>query len=391
MINTDRLEAESLDEYIWRLGRAKNTGDLDFNWNQIADLINESFGLVYTESVYRKRFKAMQRSMSVPVDITDFDENVKLRLLEFERAKQKIRDERTAFRRGLREDARFDEFCETLLNTVEKAKPIECPEIERETPSNKAVYAMLSDVHYGICFSSSAGEYSPEIACRRVMEYADYIISLGVREDTDTCYVSLMGDMISGQIHPGIRVENRENVIGQVIGVSLLVTEFLRKLSGYYKHIYVNSVDGNHSRIEHDLKSDIRGERLDALIPWYCSTALSNIPSIEFISNTLDSSIANFEIFGKNYVSVHGDLDTDRKAAVHKIRDLCPFRVDYFLAGHMHVPEMLFDNTSFIRNGAVVSPGDDYTMRNRLFAPPRQVCMVVNSKGVESVHPVTLR
>ena len=389
MTNTDPREAESLDEYVWRLGSLKKSGKLEVKWDDIASMANEAFSVSFDESPYRKRFKFMEALMTPPADITQFSGEVVHNLQSFQRTRQQLRDERSAYRRAMAEDARLSTFCELLLEAVNKAEPVEYK--AEETPdTQKAVYAMLSDIHYGMEFHNSAGEYSPDIAKKRVMEYAEYIISLGIKEDTDTCYVSLMGDLISGQIHSSIRVENKENVISQIIGVSELVVAFLRRLSEAYKFVYVNSVDGNHSRLEANLQDDIRNERLDALVIWYCRTALANVEQVHFEANTLDSSIGLFEIFDRSYISVHGDLDKDYKDSVHKIHDLYDKRIDYFLAAHMHVPTMRLENTAFIQNGAVISGGDDYTMRNRLFAKPQQVCLVVTPEGVESIHSVRL-
>ena len=100
---------------------------------------------------------------------------------------------------------------------------------------------MLSDIHYGISFNSSGGKYNPELAKERVMKYAEDIITIAINNNIYTCYVSLMGDLISGSIHQPIRIENREDIIHQVIGVSELVASFLYRLSQEFDVVYVNS------------------------------------------------------------------------------------------------------------------------------------------------------
>lgn len=82
------------------------------------------------------------------------------------------------------------------------------------------------------------------------MHYADEIIRIGHLNGAKDCYISLMGDLISGVIHTTIRIENRENLIQQVVGVSELIAAFLYKLAGSFERVIVNSVDGNHSRID---------------------------------------------------------------------------------------------------------------------------------------------
>lgn len=236
------------------------------------------------------------------------------------------------------------------------------------TPSpgvGKAVYAMVSDIHYGIAFNSYAGQYDSDVATKRLMEYANQIIRIGKNAGAKDCYVSLMGDLISGVIHTTIRIENRENLIEQVVGVSELIAAFLHRLSTHFENVVVNSVDGNHSRVDFSADDALRAEKLDALIPWYCKAKLCNIPNIHFQDNALDSSIGMFSIMGKTYISVHGDMDADLKASVQRIEPMIGRKIDYMLAGHMHVAELRIENTGFIRNGSVCGSGDEYTVKKR--------------------------
>ena len=111
---------------------------------------------------------------------------------------------------------------------------------------------------------------------------------------------------------------------------------------------------------------------------------------MHFADNTLDTSIGSFNIFGKTYICVHGDMDNDLKASVQRIEPMLGHKIDYMLAGHMHVADARIENTGFIRNGSVCGSGDEYTVKKRLFGPPVQVCLTVSEVGVESIHPVKL-
>lgn len=104
----------------------------------------------------------------------------------------------------------------------------------------------------------------------------------------------------------------------------------------------------------------------------------------------LDSSIGSFTIYDKEYVCVHGDMDGDLKASVQRIEPLLGKKIDYMLAGHMHVADCRIENTGYIRNGSVCGSGDEYTVKKRLFGPPVQVCMIVSPSGVDAIHPVKL-
>ena len=222
------------------------------------------------------------------------------------------------------------------------------------------------------------------------MAYAQRLCDIGKEHQIQTICVSLLGDLISGNIHLPIRLENRGNAISQVVGVSELISAFLHHLAKNFTEVIVTNVSGNHSRLDSNADNALRTERLDDLIPWYCKAKLEKIENIKFCENEIDPTISFLDIYGKTYVAVHGDFDPDMKTSAMRISQLIGKKVDYFLAGHMHVADMRIEDTGYIRNGAVVTGGDEYTSKKRLFGPAAQVCMLVSAKGVEAVYPILL-
>lgn len=397
-LNTNELSRqnnEPLEDYLWRLGSLKERGFCTLTWPQLTEILNEEAGedTHYTESYWRKRYRQMTLDKQTK-DALETQKTVKKNasivglLASMERQRVRTRDERTAYSKFLREQARREDMFDLLQDSIERLEPV--PPVAVQRSRSRAVYAMLSDVHYGISFTAYENCYDSEIAKQRVMTYAAEIIRIGQEQNASTCYVSLMGDMISGNIHSSIRVENRENIIQQVTGVSELVASFLYELAKNFDSVIVNSVDGNHSRVEKSLEDAMREERLDSLIPWYCKTRLENCRNVSFEENTIDPTIASFEIFSKFYVAVHGDMDGDLKQSVQRIERKSGNVVDYILAGHMHVAEARFEDVGYIRNGCVCGSGDEYTAKKRLSGPAVQVCLVVDYTGVCAFYPVRL-
>ena len=60
-----RLDNETLEQCLWRLGSLKKSGTADITWNHISDFLNEEFDLMHGESAYRKKFKRMIRAAQV--------------------------------------------------------------------------------------------------------------------------------------------------------------------------------------------------------------------------------------------------------------------------------------------------------------------------------------
>lgn len=404
---------EKQDEYLYRLGCLKDSGAVQITWPELSEILNKTvrqYAPPMDPSSWRKRFRRLQID---PPKLYDDEEDViqdpeaplvpepepypvkppapaleDLAAIRRERAL--IQDARTSGNRVMREAARATSLQEIMQQQIVRFEPEFAPPAHKAVKNSRALYAMLSDIHYGIEFANAMGVYNSDIAQERVMRYADELIHLGVANNIDTIFVSLMGDMVSGIIHQTIRLENRENLVEQIVGVSELTAEFLHRLSMHFNMVYVNSVPGNHSRIDKSFDDATRGEKVDTLIVWYCKSKLENIYNVEFCDNKYDPTVGVFEIFGKTYVSVHGDLDQDLRTSASRIRMIIGGPIDYILAGHLHVPDCRFEHVGYIRNGSVCGSGDEYTAKKRLYSPPYQVAMIVSKYGVDSLHPFRL-
>lgn len=57
------LETENEEQYTWRLGQAKDSGEIDLSWDQIADIINNTLyeDKPFSASAFRKPYQAAKR------------------------------------------------------------------------------------------------------------------------------------------------------------------------------------------------------------------------------------------------------------------------------------------------------------------------------------------
>lgn len=384
---------ETIANYTYRLATLKLDGKIDCTWEDIANFINPLFNTNHVESYYRRLYKKVSTEKLAEGLTPEALEEDELPAVKFfkavSRERIRLKDERTSAARQMREEGRRDELFDLFEATIEKAVPIKRAQTALKV-SKRALYACLSDLHYGLAYSNTIGTYNSDVAKERVLKYADELIEIGKTNDCSDLYLSLMGDMISGNIHTTVRIENRENIVEQVVGASELVSEFIRILAGHFNNVFVNAVPGNHSRIDANLDNTLRGERLDNLITFYCKTKLENISNVRFAENEIDSTVGSFTIFGKLYACVHGDMDPDPKTSAGRISTQLGERVYCLMLGHLHVASASVEDTVIIRNGSVCGSGDEFTMKRRLFGPPIQVCCVVSDSGIDSVHPVAL-
>lgn len=394
---------EEQDQYLYRLGNLKYAGTIDLTWTELSKIFNSVLRPhlpPWDDSSWRKRYHRLQKSpppeYEEPEDYTQPPsqtlpaDGVVEYLAAVKREKALIQDMRAEQNRVMRAAARTGNVLDVFREEIRRVQPVRRETAPSRAPAKRALYALLSDIHFGIAFHARSGTYNADVARQRVLQYAQRLITIGFEEDIDTVYVSLLGDLVSGIIHQSIRIENREHIIRQITGVSELIAEFLRMLAESFGHVVVNAVPGNHSRVDPSFSDALRGEKLDDLVPWYCKVRLEKFDNITFVENTLDSTIGLFKIFGKTYVSVHGDLDPDLATSAQRIGHLLGEPIDTIVAGHTHIFEARMEHINYIRNGSVCGSGDEYTSKKRLYGPAVQVCMIISENGIDSVIPVRL-
>ena len=381
-------------QYIWRLSLAKDSGSLDMTWDELANVFNENLKTDYGSSAFRKKFQQAQHfydDVFSKMESNDYAQELMEQKRELERLKIQYRDERNAWNKQNYRDARVEQKLDYLEEELRDMGKINFPEHENvEINSNNDMLVLLSDFHIGQCFDSVWGKYDSDIAAKRVQQLAEKVRIYGYRHKCENLYINIAGDILSGSIHKTIAITNREDVITQIKIASKIIISFCYDMSKYFKHVYITNVAGNHSRI--DKKDDaLHSERLDDLVGWVVNSSLQHIENITFMNNRLDIGIAEMNIRGKQYVSVHGDYDKYSKGGVEDLVMMIgyiPYAITY---GHLHrcsVDE--YNGVKMIRGGSLAGAGDQYTIEKRLSGKPSQMICICNDRGVECYYPVEL-
>ncbi len=400
MINLHKENGnESEESFIWRLGQAKDSGLLDLTWTEIAAIINKEFRNdeteYRTEAAYRKVYSQAKRFFNAGI-FTKYTDDKYLKELEvqkreLERKKIQFRDERNAWQKQNYIDARVEQKLDLLEEKLLSQGKINFTIHDNvNINSDNDMLIILSDFHIGQCFDSLWGEYNSDIARKRLNQLLNTIISIQKTHNSEKCYVSLQGDMISGNIHKTIQVTNRENVIKQVKIATELISSFCYELTKIFKNVLLSSVCGNHSRIDKKEES-IHDERLDDLITWGTGLSLQHIDNFHILNRNMDSGIADINIRGKTYISVHGDFDGFNKTSVSNLCMYLQFIPYAILFGHMHtcaVDEV--NGIKMIRGGSLAGSGDSYTIEKRLSGKASQMICICNNKGVVCYYPIEL-
>lgn len=392
-----KLENENYYQYIWRIDGLVQSGKYK-NWKEITPFVNkELFGddefQHRDESAYRKACKYARDFMEANVfGIEDeYYKKLQVEKRELERAKVKFRDERNAWNKQNYIDARVEEKLDLLEKELLSQGKINFDiHDDVNITSDNDILVILSDFHIGQCFYSAWGMYDTNIAKKRLNQLLNEIISIQQVHNSENCYVSLQGDVISGNIHKTIQVTNRENVIEQIKIASELISSFCYELTKVFNKVFMTSVVGNHSRL--DKKDEaLHNERLDDIISWSVELSLKHIDNFYVLKTNLDNGIATMDIRNRIYVNVHGDYD---RYTTTGVSNLCmhlgfiPYAITY---GHLHTCAVDEANgVKMIRGGSLAGSGDDYTIEKRLSGKPSQMVCVCNNKGVVCYYPIEL-
>ena len=311
--------------------------------------------------------------------------------VKWEKERIRLQDERTAYRRTIRDQARRETFAEQVARRAAQAdvplpfKPSNLPERERVGECDVVVH--MTDLHAGIGISNRWNEYSEEVMINRLCEYLQQIFDVRQRHEAENCYVILGGDLISGGIHPTLRIENNQDVIDQVLTVSELLSQVLAELSTIFSNVHVYLTPGNHGRIQANKDLDLAHENLDNLILPYLEAKLQNFPNVICHKNDIEQSMAVFTVRGNLVYASHGDRDRF-KTATQRLTMMLGKQPDLIYLGHMHHNAYESQsNTKVIQSGCLSGP-DQYCVDKRINGKPEQTISVITEKGLLCLYDV---
>ncbi len=383
----ERQENEGCMEYKARLLLGKLDKTIDLDWSEIADLLGLDYSpdhLRKTAYGFKEAYEYYLAKLTDSINDNDILNELELKRIDFEKEKQRFYDQRTAYKKLIRGNARFDELKNIIqksLNDIELYKPVQY----KHAHSDNDLLIGLNDIHYGVEINNYWNQYNSNIAKERLEHYIQEIISIQKTHNSENCYITANGDLISGNIHYKIAIANRENVVQQIMGVSELLSWFISELSGHFANVYFSSVAGNHSRLSLKDKSP-KDERLDDLIPFYIKARLQNLSNVHVIEDKIDNTINMINIRGKNYVMVHGDMDSLN--GLLKLIKMLPEKIYAVTMGHLHHNTIThMQGIKIIQSGCLVGV-DDYCIEKRILGKAQQLVCVCNNSGVKCSYDV---
>ena len=396
-VNLNRNPGESELAYINRIGNYKVAGIIDMTWVELSELFNKNLrepGEWWTESAYRKKFANMRHfkeefSNDTP-DSLEAEELKELRR-ELEKEKIKVRDERNEYRKLIREEARKESYQEQFIRSIEEAAGKhaldDIAKYHIHTVSDNDMIICLTDIHAGIESHNFWNNYDGDVLKQRLQHYLARIHEIRERHRSQNAYL-VVSELLSGIIHPTLRIQNNQDLIDQFLMVTDYLCDFIQNLSTEFNKVNVYVAPGNHSRINPKKDQDLAHENMDNLVIPFLKARLQNYSNVNCLDNLIEQSMAIFTVRGLTVVAVHGDKDSFSSVA-DNVSKLLNAKVDLVITGHKHTNRMLTDADVKVVQSGCLSGVDEYAVNNRLRNRPEQaVCIISEAEGLDCIYDV---
>lgn len=334
------------DEEIRIIVDTCSSKELIGDWERIAEILNEKFGLNYGSSAYRKPYQSYMRfkqaCKSVDPDFTGNTTEIDVKIRELQKERYKLQSEKLENNRWLRENARDELITEKIINAVGSLEPLEIPDYIQPIGDNKSYLLCLSDCHYGIefeikdLFGNVINSYSPEIFERRMWQLMNKLIEIIDKENITELNIFELGDAIQGIIRLNSQLmQLRYGVIDSAIKYGEFLATWLNELSHYVRIKFQMSMDGNHSQLRlcGAPKNSFPDENMEKVIFVLIKGRLENNPNIKIIENPTGMNYAQLNTY--TVLGCHGEVKSFEKAVDEFSRSL-KTPIDYLVTGHVH-------------------------------------------------------
>jgi hypothetical protein len=335
-----RLNEESVDSYLFRLGKNKITYDL--NWIQIRDLMNQVTGQNFNESTYRKRFSAFKDGYDFAINHNIGDEEIinELELIKLEAKKEqkKVQSLNIELNKRLRESGRKELLWESIKDSIVR---LPTPEFYSENyyPPSKDHAGVLTfgDIHWRKYFKSVNNEYDESIAKERMQNLIYETLNIINQQGFKHIHIINGADSIEGM---SLRVSQLQSIqsgfIDQTISFCKFISSWLNELSKHVEITYHHVPSANHSEIRpfNSGRGEYPAEDLEKVIMNYVHDVLENNPKVEV--PIYESGLIEMDIMGYNVAAIHGHQLKGKKNAIRDLSMLHRKFYDFLYIAHFH-------------------------------------------------------
>lgn len=394
---------ECEEQYLWRLGQAKDNGIVDCGWDDIADEMNREFRADESEyrqeSAYRKSYQQAKRFFEAGV-FTELDDGKYLNQIkdakrELEKERIKVQTEKLEYNRWLRSDARDEMIADNIIKALKSVKPLKAPEFETDgafmaSEDAEGILA-FGDEHYGTefeikgLFGETINKYNPDIFEERMWNLLQRVIGVVRKEGLTDLNVYSLGDFTDGVLRCGQLMKLRYGVVEGSVRYATFIAEWLNALTKVVRVNY-QMVYGNHSelRMLGQPKGTFKNENTGLFVREIIKAYLRENPRFTMTENPTGLIFDN--IAGFNVLGIHGEVK-DMKSAIQDFSNTYNTKIDILIGGHMHHRKC---ETVGVARDVINIPSiigiDDFSMLLNKGAAPGATMLMVEPKNGISVE-----
>lgn len=399
-----KLPEENEDQYIWKVGQAKDAGLIDSTWEELTPRLNTELGIEETEwrgsSAFRKAYRWMQRAYDNVFRQNGFigthGDELDVKKREVEKATIKLRTEKLEYNRWLREEARDELICDKICDAIREQSSLVSPEPIVVNKASRSAVLAFGDEHYAAEFTiyglygEIINSYSPEIFEQRMWDLFRQVVDIIQKEELTTLYVFALGDFTDGILRCSQLMKLRYGVVEGTVKYANFIANWLNELSKYVKVKY-QMVYGNHSelRMLGQPKGTFKEENTGMFVREMIKAYLEKNPNFEMIINPTGLIFDNIE--GLNVLGIHGEV-RNMENAIKDFSNTYNTNISILIGGHMHhyKAETVGVNKDVINVPSIIGI-DDYSMSlNKTSNPGAVLFCVEENKGVTLEYKIKL-
>ena len=385
MKGIERRNGETDFAYKYRLIMGKATKVEPYyslEWQDIVELL----GIDQHRDTLRKRGDSWKELIehADEIGLKDSDNET---LYEIKKEKILLSDMKKYVNKKTRELARWEDMINDFKDSIELDNGVEYiqPNVKEHEVTGRDCILCISDIHYGLEVDNNVNVYNPNVAVERLNDLIDKTINRCKMLPIDKLHVVILGDTISGLIHNTLRYESRLDVADQMIQISNILVQCIKKLAKnpYIPFVTVTSVNGNHDRLYARKDECLPQDNFTKVINNNLRKDLSKIDKVVYLDNTINhEEIAILDVKGKTVVAVHGDK-VSKNDCKKQLEGILETDIDIILMGHYHRPssEAPIYNTRVFVNGSVIG-SDSYAIQKKLYTKPSQKLIFIDDLGI---------
>lgn len=279
---------------------------------------------------------------------------------KIQRLQDSLRIARKINREQHRQMSITDDFIDTIVEILDSKKQFKRGKYKETQQCNKTLVIQLSDLHFGKVVDLPHNKFNFEVARKRLINYANEIISYSKALGIENSIVCFTGDMTNLDSHFDSLLTNESNRANNFVTALDIMSEFLDILSENL-NVKCVGVVGNESRIrtsEYQSNNDkIASNNFDTLLFKVLKRTHKHIGWI----GECDKLNEVICVQGKNILLTHGDKIKHTQDGVlklkYRIMEQINKKIDYVIFGHIHSTLI---TPSYSRSGSLVS-ADEYS------------------------------